>query len=90
MTQILQERAPARPARPGWSGPDTAGIEAQARATSPARVLATVLTLIPWTLGWLAGWVWLGVAWMALAARAGYRDARTGTRTSPARDAERS
>jgi hypothetical protein len=58
--------------------PSPEQLREQARAVSPGRALATILTLIPWTLGWLAGWAWIGLAWLVLAARAGYRDARTG------------
>ncbi|MBX6382174.1 MAG: hypothetical protein IRZ07_04240 [Microbispora sp.] len=50
-------------------------IDAEARKLDPARVLLTVLAVIPFVLGWLLGKAWLVVAWLWTAAVVGWREA---------------
>jgi hypothetical protein len=51
-------------------------ITAQARQVDVARVVLSLLALIPFLLGWTAGKAFVGLAWVALAVKAGWREAR--------------
>ncbi len=51
-------------------------ISASARQADPMRVVLTLLALIPFIAGWVAGKVWLALAWTYAAVVAGWRQAR--------------
>lgn len=57
-------------------------VRAEARELDPVKVLLTVLFVVPFALGWLAGMtmraVWTVFAWTWTAAVVGFRTARPG------------
>ena len=53
-------------------------ITADAKKVDVGKAVLSLLALIPFVLGWLAGALSVSVAWVCLAAKAGWRDARAG------------
>jgi hypothetical protein len=53
-------------------------ITVQARQVRFSRVLLTVLAALFFGIGWLAGRLFLGVAWCAVAVRTGWQEGRYG------------
>lgn len=51
-------------------------ITADAKTVDAGRVLLSLLAAIPFVLGWTAGKIVLVVAWVCLAIKAGWLDAR--------------
>lgn len=51
-------------------------ITKQAREVDVARLVLALVALIPFLLGWVAGKAVLSLAWLGLAVKAGWADAR--------------
>lgn len=51
-------------------------IAAEARDVHVGRILLTMLALIPFAVGWIAGKVVLSIAWVGLSVKAGWIEAR--------------
>lgn len=51
-------------------------ITAEAKKVDVGRAVLSLLALIPFLLGWLAGKIVLAVAWIGLAVKAGWLEAR--------------
>lgn len=51
-------------------------ITADAKKVDAGRAVLSLLALIPFIIGWIAGKIVLTVAWVGLAVKAGWLDAR--------------
>lgn len=51
-------------------------IAAEAKKVDVGRAVLSLLALIPFLIGWLAGKIVLAVAWVGLAVKAGWLEAR--------------
>jgi hypothetical protein len=51
-------------------------ITAEAKKVDVGRAVLSLLALIPFLIGWVAGKIVLAVAWVGLAVKAGWLDAR--------------
>lgn len=51
-------------------------ITADAKKVDVGRALLSLLALIPFIIGWIAGKIVLAVAWIGLAVKAGWLEAR--------------
>lgn len=51
-------------------------IQTEARQLDPVKVLLTLIAVIPFALGWVAGKTWMAFAWLLVAVRVGWQQAR--------------
>lgn len=50
-------------------------ITVEARRVRPGRVILTVFAAVLFSIGWVAGALWLAVAWSATAVKVGWMEA---------------